>query len=498
MATCPSCGRYVGPADAGICANCGARLTARITLRALKIGALGLAALGLILLWWFATHSPVPRLKIGQAQATMNFAYVRVQGQVTRAPSHNPDSGTLSFWIADDTGEMLVSSYRATTQALLDSGRMPFVGDRVTVEGTLRIRQDSASLTLNSADAVSVERGQPVPMDIGQIDAASALRAVKIRGQVRAVRTPYKGLTLVTLRDVTGEIDVAVPDPDSTLDAQAGQSAEATGAVTLYKDTPQVTLARADALRFSADSIPVAAPAHVADLTAERAGQWAAVRGQVVKVSPFSAGYKFTLDDGTGRASVLLWQDVYAVLSPTLTLAEGAQVAVQGQVSSYRGAIEIVPEIPADVTLVTAAPVPATLTPASTVAPAPTALLPTAALAPTPTALPPTTTPRPTPKPTQAIAFVSLGQLTPADKDKLVSVRGKIVEVINFSSGMKYRLDDGTGQVILLLWQEVFDQAPNRDKLVNGAQVSVTGVVDVYRGEIEIIPRSGADVKVSP
>jgi len=498
MATCPSCGRYVGPTDAGTCSHCGARLTGRITLRALKIGALGLAVLGLILLWWFAAHSPVPMLKIGQAQATMNFAYVRVQGQVTRAPSHDPDSDYLSFWIADDTGEILVSSYRATTEALIDAGRMPFIGDRVTVEGTLRIRQDSASLTLNSADAVRVERGQPVPMDIGQINATSVLRTVKIRGQVRAVRTPYKGLTLVTLRDVTGEIDVAVPDTDSTLDVQPGQSAEATGAVTLYKDTPQVTLARADALRFSADFIPAAAPAHVADLTAERAGQWASVRGQVVKVSPFSAGVRLTLDDGTGRASVLLWSDIYAALSPTLTLAEGAQVAVQGEVSVYRGAVEIVPEIPADVTLVAAAPVPATLAPAPTVVPTPTAPLPTATLAPTPTALPPTATPRPTPKPTQAIAFVPVGQLTPADKGKLVSVHGKIVEVIKFSSGMKYRLDDGTGKVILLLWQEVFDKVPNRDKLVNGAQVSATGNVDVYRGEIEVIPRSGADVKVSP
>jgi len=396
MATCPSCGRYVGPTDAGTCSYCGARLTGRMTLRALKIGALGLAVLGLILLWWFATHSPVPMLKIGQAQATMNFAYVRVEGQVTRAPSYDPDGGYLSFWIADDTGEMLVSSYRATTQVLVDAGHMPFIGDRVTVEGTLRIRQDSTSLTLNSADAIHIQRAQPEPMDIGQIGENVALRIVKIRGQVRAVHTPYKGLTLVTLRDVTGEIDAAVPDTDLTLNVQPGQSAEATGAVTLYKDTPQVTLARADTLSLwmSADSIPVAAPAHVADLTAERTGQWAAVRGQVVKVSPFSAGIRLTLDDGTGRANVVLWQDVYTVLSPTLQLTEGTQVSVQGEVSVFRGAIEIVPEIPADVVLIATAPAPATPTPAPTVALTPTALLPTATIAPTLTAPPPTVTPQ--------------------------------------------------------------------------------------------------------
>ena len=123
-----------------------------MTIRAMQFIALGLAVLGLSLLWWFATHSPVPTLKIGQAQATMNFAYVRVQGQVMRAPSLDPDSGYLSFWIADDTGELLVSSYRSTTQALMSQGQVPGIGDRVTVEGTLRVRPDSASLTLNSAE----------------------------------------------------------------------------------------------------------------------------------------------------------------------------------------------------------------------------------------------------------------------------------------------------------------------------------------------------------
>lgn len=246
MAACPSCGRYVGPTDADACPNCGARLAGRMTLRALQIGALMLAMLGLALLWWFAAHSPVPKLKIGQAQATMNFAYVCVVGQVTRAPGYDPDSGYQSFWIADETGEMLVSSYRATTQALIESGRMPFIGDLVTVEGTLRVHPESASLTLNSADALHVQRPQPVTMDIGQVDANSALRIVTIRGQVRAVRSPYKELTLITLRDVTGEIDVASPEVPPLA---PGQSAEATGAVTLYKGTPQVTLARTDALR---------------------------------------------------------------------------------------------------------------------------------------------------------------------------------------------------------------------------------------------------------
>jgi len=48
MATCSSCGRYVGPTDTHTCPHCGARLAGRMTIRALQIGALALAALGLI------------------------------------------------------------------------------------------------------------------------------------------------------------------------------------------------------------------------------------------------------------------------------------------------------------------------------------------------------------------------------------------------------------------------------------------------------------------
>ncbi len=464
MATCPSCGRYFSPyTDA--CPLCGARLSRRMTIHAMRLTALGLTALGLILLWWFAAHSPVPTPKISQAQATMNFAYVRIEGQVTRPPSFDPDGDTLSFWVADGTGELLVSSYRSTTQGLISSGQVPGVGDRVTAEGTLRIRPDSASLTLSSAQALHVQRGQATPVDIGQIDAGAALHVVKVRGQVRAVRAPYKGLTLITLRDPTGDIDVAVPEVIAQfygplVELQPGQSAQATGAVTLYRDTPQITLARADALCALADSIPIASAARVADL-GTRVGQWAGVRGAVVQVNPFSAGVRFTLDDGTGRADVVLWRDLYAVLTPTLPLIEGAQVAVQGQVSLYRGAIEIEPELAADVMLVAAAP-PAAPRPATTLVP------------------------------------TSMGQITPGDKGKLVVVRGRIATATPFSKGMQYRLDDGTGQVILLLWQEVLDQAPDLTRLAKGTQVSVTGTVDVFGGKIEVVPKSAADVQVQP
>jgi DNA/RNA endonuclease YhcR with UshA esterase domain len=45
MSTCPSCGRYVGPQAA--CPYCGAHLTGRLSIRAVKVTAIALATVGL-------------------------------------------------------------------------------------------------------------------------------------------------------------------------------------------------------------------------------------------------------------------------------------------------------------------------------------------------------------------------------------------------------------------------------------------------------------------
>ena len=147
MGDCPSCGRYVGPHDA--CPYCGAALSGRTPIRRLKVAALILALGGLLLLWLLATQTDVPTVEIGQANAMMNLAYVRVQGLVTRPPSYDPETDYFSFWLTDDSGELFVAAYRDETQALIHHGRMPALGDRVSVEGTLRVREDFISLTVN-------------------------------------------------------------------------------------------------------------------------------------------------------------------------------------------------------------------------------------------------------------------------------------------------------------------------------------------------------------
>jgi DNA/RNA endonuclease YhcR with UshA esterase domain len=449
MSQCPSCNRYAGPYEA--CPYCGARLAGRMPVRAVKIAAVLLSTIGLIALWLAATRAEVPRIQIGQAGATMNMAYVRLEGRCTREPSYDPESDYLSFWLADDTGEIRVSAYRAETRQLIEQGLVPALGDAVEVAGTLRVREDFLALTVNVPDQLRITRADPVDLGIGAIKPADLYRRVRVRGEVRSVYEPYDGLTLVTVRDETGEIPVAVSEDLVALGGDlpaltSGQAVEVVAAVSLYGDTPQLVPASVADIAVLGESVRAVAEKSIGELSAEDVGQLVVVRGSVVEADPFSSGVKVTLDDGSGAVIILLWQDVYAALPDSAALGVGAELLVQGEISEYEGELEVVPDLTEDVQVLAAAPAP------------------------------PETT---------------VGALTAADAGRVVTLRGTLGERETFSQGVRFRLDDGTGTIILLLWQNVYDEIPDAERLVAGARVEVAGQIEEYRGELEIVPEAG-------
>jgi DNA/RNA endonuclease YhcR with UshA esterase domain len=281
-----------------------------------------------------------------------------------------------------------------------------------------------------------------------------------------------------------------------------------------------------------------------ADLSASDIGDLVLLEAAVTEIEPFSAGVKAVLDDGSGSVVLLLWQDLYESLDQRASLVEGAIVRVQGKVNGYRGRLEIVPEVPSDVS-VSAVPgeqnieprtgevgggegvptsashvallstavftvetSPATgsvpLIPQTTVTVDPASSTPTASPMPTATYTPipaptpthsPTIVPSRTPLPT--IEVRSIGDISQGDVGTTISIgQATISELDYFSAGVKYTLTDTAGSITLLLWQNVIEEIPARYDLVPGSQVSVVGEINDYEGDLEIIPGQGSDVAV--
>jgi DNA/RNA endonuclease YhcR with UshA esterase domain len=515
---CPSCGRFVGPY--ATCPYCGADVGQRLSVRAFKYGSLALAIVGLAVLLVVAPRSQVSTVKIGDLVGTMNWAYVRVEGVVTRQPIYDPGARSLQLWLWDGTGEMMVMAYRSEAETLLAKGLVPTMGDTVAVEGTLRIQEDFTYLVLNVPEHTELQPPRPVQVVIDEIDDEMLYQKVTVRGMIRDDRIPYEGLRLLTLRDATGEIDVALASGTTALhggwsDLEVGQSVQVTGAVDQYRGTPQISVGRPGDLVLLEAALTIAPLRPIGEISAGDVESMVTVDGTIAKVAPFSAGVRIELDDGSGTITLLLWQDLYQSLPAQDGLVEGTVLRAQGKVDEYKGDLEVVPELSSDVAvlsiaerqpvaMITSTPTPE---PTAEATPAPTATMtPTLTSEPTPepTEKPtPSSTPTkrplpsPTPSPWPTAEVRTIGSITGGDAGTVFTIaRAGIGDVSYFSMGVKYTLTDPTGSITLLVWQDVMEEIPDRYALFPGSQVRVTGEIDEYQGDLEVIPGAGADVIV--
>jgi len=191
----------------------------------------------------------------------------------------------------------------------------------------------------------------------------------------------------------------------------------------------------------------------IGSIAAGRTGEEVTVEGTVVGTASLSAGFKFTLDDGTGQIVLLMWHNVYDDCWDAPEINLGAKVRATGEVGQYEGELQIQPDIGEDVKAIEGAATWAT--------------------------------PRET------------GSLTSADEGQRVMIEGEVVRVEGLSSAVKVFLNDGTGEVLVFVWRTVLDRIANNAALgTEGSRVRVVGTVEVYKGDLEVVPALPNDVVV--
>ncbi len=450
---CPSCGRFVGLYDR--CPYCGATLHRRITVHTIKLAVLTLTLLGLIGLWWMARHAETPLITAADAGGTLNLSYVRLRGTVVRQLKYDPESGYLAFWLDDGTGELYVAAYRDVAAVLVASDQVPAPGDEIEVAGTLRVREDFLSLTINAPEQVELQRQSPIALKTGQLTRLDEGNRVVIQGKVVDLRTPYEGLTLITLDDGSGGVTVSVDETAIALGGPlptltVGMGAVVTGSVTLYHDQPQVSPLTTDdlcPLPTPPASVEVALQP-IAEVTAEH-GQ-ARVQGRIITLEGFKGGLRGTLADESGEIILLLWESLYEALPEPSAVDVGARVEVEGEVKRYEGVLELVPRHSEAVRLIEAAP---------------------------------------------PLPLTTVAELSAADEGRLVRLLGLLGKPSSFSAGVKMPLDDGSGTITVLLWSNIAEKIEPPPE--EGMGVEVVGIIQLYRDEMEIVPRSSLDWRPS-
>ncbi len=83
--------------------------------------------------------------------------------------------------------------------------------------------------------------------------------------------------------------------------------------------------------------------------------------------------------------------------------------------------------------------------------------------------------------------------VTPADEGRTFTVEGKVAR-IEGNDWLRVWIQDGTGELLVFLPERLVVYLP--PGIGVGVPLRVTGEVDIYNGQLEIIPLAGADVEV--
>lgn len=315
-----------------------------------------LAVVGTLAFVFASRLTPRPLTAIAAVQPSMNYAYVRIEGVVPAFPSLQDDY--LSFRVLDAGGDLRVSAYRNVVQQLVAQDRIPKPGDRITVEGTLRIRDDEPSLILNTVEGLSIETPAAPAIKLRALDAMVLGERATVTGQVRRIRQIGPHLQVLSLREGNATADVLLPIDDVVFgDApalQIGDWVQVAGGVGEYRDAKQLLPSSASAITKVDAPVPDLRPIYA--LSDDLLGQWVSVQTQVDDVRAFAQGVRLTLREGDASIIAVIFDSAWQGMPFSGTLQAGDTIRLQGEIADYRGELEIVPELAVDVSLVATAP----------------------------------------------------------------------------------------------------------------------------------------------
>lgn len=478
---CPSCGRFVGAFTR--CPHCGARIRHRMSLTFFRYAAVLLATVGLFFLYLASTRREVPVVRIGEISPMMNFAYVRVQGTVSSEPRIFKEGGrvqSLRFAVDDGTGEIQVSAYRGQAESLLADNRVPNLGDKVDVAGSLSVSADDRLLLrLQVPEHLRLERRAPEVAELGALRPEDTGRRVVVEGVIRRVSAPRPGSRapwVLTLEDDTGVAPLcfwedAYVDISDKARLAPGTLVRAHVSVGTHRGELQLRLARGGDLEFlpeggvrrltAGPGAPLPTAVALSELTGEMVGQEVQIQGRVVAVRHPPEGSRaphvIELEDG-GRKVPLVYWDVVARHLSERTPETGAWVRAAGIVQVHRGQVQVKLQHSHDLSLGEVPPAAAVETWAEA-------------------------------------KRVTVAEVTASWQGQRVEVNGTLGEPRSVRGGVIYPLSDDTGTIQVVLWDRRVP-GPERDKLRPGRRVRVRGTVQEYRGTLEVVPASPQDIAV--
>lgn len=178
-------------------------------------------------------------------------------------------------------------------------------------------------------------------------------------------------------------------------------------------------------------------------LSEQPTGAVIAVEGRVVEIQGFSAGWAVVLEGEGRRLRVFIPAEQMGEVRGREGLYPGAVLQATGVLTLYRGERELLPRRGRDMMVKQGV--------------------------------------RP------EVPLRTIGSLSPSEEGAWVRVVGQVVRAEPFSAGIRLAVQDGTGEIPVILWENVAALVPAPLKQ-QGARVEILGRLRLYRGQLQLIP----------
>lgn len=138
---CYACGRFAGRADD--CPYCEAGMPSGSIRHLCRRWGLWAVLAGMALLWYWAGTQPVRQIRAGEITPRMNYALVRISGEVASKPYVRLEGsdGYISFLLSDGSGVVRVSMDGATAAHFAAEGDVCQKGVPLNITGVLSVKK---------------------------------------------------------------------------------------------------------------------------------------------------------------------------------------------------------------------------------------------------------------------------------------------------------------------------------------------------------------------
>jgi DNA/RNA endonuclease YhcR with UshA esterase domain len=421
------------------------------------------------------------------------FRKVCLRGQVRDV--RIPYEGLILIALRDATGavdvvseERLGATY-GTALSLAVGEHVELCGAVTTYAGRLQLALDSVTVAPQMPAPVEIVS----PRQIARIGHKDVGQFVRLRGTVSAVAHIGSGLRLL-VDDGSGTVvvvvwqDVAAQQEDLD-DITQGTPVDVQGRVAEYRGQLEVIPEIVGDIRCLGPPTEATAQLRLDQIGVEQLGDRVVVEAQIVYSIPSPSGVRFGLSDGNAEGYLLAWANWLASCPAAAQLVPGAQIRARGLVNLYEGRLEIVPQHSDDV-IVTAAGALAEAAPGVPAEPTAERPSPAGSGEAAPAQMPAT----PSPVPSSTPAVCQTGAVLLETVGERLTVQGMVVDLVLFASGQRCQIDDGSGPLAMWLPKEPFAALYGDVSWQFGSVVRAHGLVQLYKGEVELVPASLGDV----